>query len=179
MSGSSTDNLHSILSSVSPKPGQDQHLFPTIEIRKNTRRRASSPFPWARNRRAFIPGDSSGGSRPRFVSQDLEPQPILMDAWTRMKIEVPKILYANMLASLFTWLLLIGFIFFPATFSMIRNSHALDGMGKVSNVIVRVSQTIPWLGVAIVCCACGVSSLSWLWLGKSQNFIWPGDRIFL
>jgi hypothetical protein len=102
-----------------------------------------------------------------------------MDAWTRMKIEVPKILYANMFASLFTWLLLAGFIVFPATFTSIRNSRALDGMGKAGKVIVSAAQNIPWLGAAIVCCACGVSGLSWLWLGQSQSFIWPGDRIFL
>ena len=38
--------------------------------------------------------------------RDLEPQPVLMNDWIKMKIEVPKIylgiLYTNMLASLFT-----------------------------------------------------------------------------
>jgi len=61
-----------------------------------------------------------------------------------MKIKVPKIylgiLYANMLASLFTWLLLAGFFIFPVTFS-----HALDDIGKARKVVFGAIQNVPFL----------------------------------
>ncbi|KAH8758836.1 hypothetical protein BGZ57DRAFT_771051 [Hyaloscypha finlandica] len=96
-----------------------------------------------------------------------------------MKIDVPKILYANMLASLFTWLLLAGFIVLPATFASIRNSRALDGMGKAGKAVIGATQNIPLLWIAGICCVCGASGLLWLWWGQSRNYIWLGDRIFL
>jgi len=56
-----------------------------------------------------------------------------------MKIKVPKIylgiLYANMLANLFTWLILAGFIILPATFSSIHNSCALNKIGKAGKAV--------------------------------------------
>jgi hypothetical protein len=65
-----------------------------------------------------------------------------MNDWIKMKIEVPKIylgiLYANMLANLFTWLLLAGFIILPITFSSIRNSHALNDIGKAGKAVFGV-----------------------------------------
>ena len=76
-----------------------------------------------------------------------------------MKIDVPKILYANMLASLFTWLLLAGFIVLPATFASIRNSRALDDMGKAGKVVISAAQNIPLLWVAGIYCVYRASGL--------------------
>ena len=56
-----------------------------------------------------------------------------------MKINVPKILYANILTSLFTWLLLTSFIVLPAIFALIRNSHTLDGIGKARKAVISVT----------------------------------------
>lgn len=106
-----------------------------------------------------------------------------MNDWIKMKIEVPKIymgiLYTNMLASLFTWLLLAGFIVLPVTFASIRNSHALDDIGKAGRVVLRVVQNVPFIWIAGTCFVCGVSGLSWLWWENRKNYIWLIDRIFL
>jgi hypothetical protein len=56
-----------------------------------------------------------------------------------MKIDIPKILYANMLASIFTWLLLASFIILPMTFALIYNSYALNGIEKARKVIISTA----------------------------------------
>jgi hypothetical protein len=62
-----------------------------------------------------------------------------MNDWIRMKIDVLKILYANILTSLFTWLLLAGFIVLPVIFALIRNSRALNDMGKAGKVVISAA----------------------------------------
>ena len=63
-----------------------------------------------------------------------------MNEWIKMKTEVPKIylgiLYANMLASLFTWLVLARIVAILVTFASVRNSHAFDKIGKARNAIL-------------------------------------------
>ena len=179
MSGSPTDSFHPTHSRISPLLLQDTRRIKIIEIDKSPQRSASSPLLCRRNLRAILHQHSPSDSLPRVNSKDSEPQPVLMNDWIRMKIDVPKILYANMLASIFTWLLLAGFIVLPATFASIRNSRALDGMGKAGNVVISAAQNIPLLWVAGICCFFGASGLSWLWWGQSHNYIWLGDRIFL
>jgi hypothetical protein len=61
-----------------------------------------------------------------------------------MKIKVLKIylgiLYANMLASLFTWSLLASFIIFLITFS-----RTLDNIRKAGKVVFGIIQNVPFL----------------------------------
>ena len=149
---------------------------------KKRPRRASSPLVRGRSRReAVIHQDRSSDSY--LELRGLEPLPLMMNDWIKMKIEVPKIylgiLYANMLASLFTWLLLAGFIVLPVTFASIRNSRALDDIGKARKVVFGAVQNIPFLWVAGTCFVCGVIGLSWLWWENRSNYIWLTDRIFM
>jgi len=174
MSGSPIHSTHSQISPLTLSP-QAPSKTQAIEISKSPRRSVLSPLLCSRSRRAIPHQDS----HPRLNSEDSEPHSILMNDWIRMKIDVPKILYANMLASLFTWLLLAGFIVLPATFASIRNSRALDGMGKAGKAVIGATQNIPLLWIAGICCVCGASGLLWLWWGQSHNYIWLGDRIFL
>ena len=166
-------------SQISPLSLQDPPQIQIVDINESPRRSLLSPLLCRRNRRVILHQDRSSEFHPRLNSKDSEPQPVLMNDWIRMKIDVPKILYANMLASLFTWLLLAGFIVLPATFASIRNSRALDDMGKAGKVVISAAQNIPLLWVAGICCVCGASGLLWLWWGQSHNYIWLGDRIFL
>ena len=66
-----------------------------------------------------------------------------------MKIEIPKIylsiLYANMLASLFTWLLLAGFVVLPVTFASLRSSRTVNDIGKAGKLVIRIVQNMPFL----------------------------------
>jgi ABC-type phosphate/phosphonate transport system permease subunit len=99
-----------------------------------------------------------------------------MTSEMNMKTEMPKILYANMLASLFTWFLLAGLIVLPMTFASIRNSHAPDSIAKAGKVLFGVVQKIPLLVIAGICCLCGVIGLSWLCWENRNNYV---DRVFL
>lgn len=93
-----------------------------------------------------------------------------------MKTEVPKILYENMLAILFTWHLA-GFIVLPVTFASIRNSRALDGIGRAGKAVFGAVQNVPLLVVAGACC--GVIGLSWLCWEDRHHYVWLPDRAFL
>jgi hypothetical protein len=176
MSGSPAHSTHSQISPISP---QDLPSINISQINQIPRRRASSPLLGGRNHPAILHQNHSSDSHSKLDSHDWEPQPVLMNDRIRMQIEVPKFLYANMLASLFTWLLLAGFIVLPATVTSIRNSRALDGMGRAGKAVIGATQNIPLLWVAGFCCVCGVSGLLWLWWGQNQNYIWLGDPIFL
>jgi hypothetical protein len=72
-----------------------------------------------------------------------------MNKWIKIKTEVPKIylgiLYMNILASLFTWLVLARIVVIPVTFALVRNSCALDEIGKARNAILGAIQNIPFL----------------------------------
>ena len=100
-----------------------------------------------------------------------------------MKTEVPKIylgiLYANMLASLFTWLVLAGIVVIPMTFASVRNSHALNEIGKAGNAILGAIQNIPFLWVSGASFTFGVIGLLWLWWENRSSYIWLTDRVFL
>jgi hypothetical protein len=89
------------------------------------------------------------------------------------------ILYANMLTNLFTWLLLVGFIILPVIFSSIRNSRALDNIGKAGKALFGAIQNAPFLWVAGTCFVFGVTGLSWLWWKNRSNYIFLTDRVFL
>lgn len=153
-----------------------------VEIEKHPRRRASSP--WLRDRshrEAVIHQHNPSGSH--LEHRNAEPRPIIMNDWIRMKIEVPKIylsiLYANMLASLFTWLLLAGFIVLPVTFASLRSSRAVSGIGKAGKAVFGAVQNIPFVWLAGTCFLCGAIGLSWLWWENRKNYIWLTDRVFL
>jgi hypothetical protein len=171
MSGSPA---HSTYSQISPLSLQDPPDLHFVENNKSPRRSRSSPSLCSRKCPAILHQE-----RPGPNSQDSEPQPVLANDLIRVKIEVSKIVYANMLAGLFAWLLLVSFIVLPATFASIRNSRALDGIGKAGKAVISATQNIPILWVAGSCCVCGASGLLWLWWGQNQNYIWLGDRIFL
>ena len=50
----------------------------------------------------------------------------------------------NILASVFTWLLLAGYMIFPGAFTSIRNSRVLaDGSGKAGKVVLKAVQDAP------------------------------------
>ena len=173
MSGSPTNSFKSTPSSTSHFQLQDP---PRI---KNRPRRASSPLlPGQSRREAVIHQDRS-----YLELRNLVPQPILMNDWIKMKIEVPRIylgiLYANMLVNLFTWLLLAGFIILPVTFSSIRNSRALDDIGKAGKAVFGAIQNIPFLWVVGTCFVFGVTGLSWLWWENRSNYIFLTDPVFL
>jgi hypothetical protein len=156
---------------------------PQIQLgKKNPRRSLSSPSLRRRSRPEIdIHQDYSHDPSPEPGNS--EPRPVLMNDWIKMKIEVPKIymgiLYANLLAGLFTWLLLAGFMVLPVTFASLRSSRALNGIGKAGKAVFGAVQNIPLLGLAGACFGCGVIGISWIWWENRKNYIWLTDRVFL
>lgn len=88
--------------------------------------------------------------------------------------------FHNLLASLFVWILLAGYIVFPATFNKLQRDdldekadtdlkqHALDTV-----------RNVPLLYVAAFACGIGVAGCLWLWWKHRKNYIWVINRIFL
>jgi len=81
----------------------------------------------------------------------------MMASWLKVKAEVPKLLYANMLV-LFTWLLA-GLVILPVMFASIRHSRALDGIRRAGKAVFSVVQDSPLLVVAGTGFICGVVGL--------------------
>ena len=101
----------------------------------------------------------------------------MMASWMKVKAEVPKLLYANMLV-LFTWLLA-GLVILPVMFASIRNSRALDGIGRAGKAVFSAAQDSPLLVVAGTVFICGVVGLYWHCWGNTGKYVWLTDCAFL
>jgi hypothetical protein len=117
---------------------------------------------------------------PRQLSQHIPPQ---SSRYVRMLLQLDRIPgLHNVLASLFTWLLLAGYIVFPGTFTSLRRSNAIKNAAnrdKTEQFILDTVQNVPLLWVAAICCVIGASGISWLWWRWNENFVWLVNRIFL
>ncbi|KAL1605082.1 hypothetical protein SLS60_004625 [Paraconiothyrium brasiliense] len=86
----------------------------------------------------------------------------------------------NLLASFFTWILLAGYIVFPATFNKL-NDKDLDE--KANNALkahaLATVRNVPLLYVAAFACGIGVLGCVWLWWKHKKNYVWVINRIFL
>jgi hypothetical protein len=86
--------------------------------------------------------------------------------------------FDNLLASIFTWLLLAGYVVLPGAFTTIRKSRfLLEEAGAAGKTAVKATQTLPILIIAPVICFFGVAGMCWLgWRWKS-NYIWLLTKI--
>jgi hypothetical protein len=86
----------------------------------------------------------------------------------------------NFLVSVYTWLLLAGWVFFPGSFT--HHSEAMKNATKnntVGTAIYDSVQKIPLVVVATLCCVIGTSGVVWLGWKWSSNFVWLIRQIFL
>jgi uncharacterized iron-regulated membrane protein len=88
----------------------------------------------------------------------------------------------NILAGLFTWLVLAGYIVLPGTFTSLRNSQTVTAVAEASKagrLVLKAYHNLGLLWIAAICCAIGVSGMCWLgWMWK-KNYIWLRDRIIM
>lgn len=84
----------------------------------------------------------------------------------------------NLLAVLFLWFLLAGFVVFPATFPSLLRSPAL-GSSSSGRRVQRAVQSVPLLVFAIVCFVMGMLGIAWLWRKRQREYLWLMDRVFL
>ncbi|KAL7932277.1 hypothetical protein V8C35DRAFT_307878 [Trichoderma chlorosporum] len=91
----------------------------------------------------------------------------------------------NILASVFVWLLLAGFLVFPGTFTSLQNSVAKQGdndhtfSDQAAKLLVKSIKNIPLLVIAAV--MCGISAIGMLTLTilHAKNYIWIVNKLFL
>ncbi len=88
---------------------------------------------------------------------------------TEMRLN-PGTFRENALASLFTWLLLGGFIVSPNTFASLH----VPG----SEAVWKAVQFVPLIWIAGFSCSIGACGMFCLWWGNSENYVWLIDHIF-
>jgi hypothetical protein len=86
----------------------------------------------------------------------------------------------NILASLFVWILLAGYIVFPATFNKLQNDD-LDNKAdtRIEKHALNTVRNVPLLYVAAFACGLGVTGCLWLWWQHRKNYVWVINRIFM
>jgi cytochrome bd-type quinol oxidase subunit 2 len=80
----------------------------------------------------------------------------------------------NILASFFTWVLLAGYIVFPATFTSLRDSAQFqnhEDANAVEKKILEEVKNAPLMYVAAFCCGVGCFGCIWLWWKWKQNYV--------
>ncbi|KAI2488427.1 hypothetical protein Ptr902_02560 [Pyrenophora tritici-repentis] len=89
----------------------------------------------------------------------------------------------NILASLSVWILLAGYIVFPATFTALRRSENTSSSSTSSSHLKAAAlstvRNIPLLYVAAFACGIGVCGCLYLWYAHRKNYVWVINRIFL
>jgi hypothetical protein len=89
----------------------------------------------------------------------------------------------NIFASFFTWILLAGYIVFPATFTSIQKAEGVSSNNHTENAIkdaiLKTVKNVPLLWVAGACCILGGLGMLWLWFRWRDNYVWLINRIFL
>lgn len=90
--------------------------------------------------------------------------------------------FHGILASLFTRLLLAGYIVFPGTFTSLRTSNVIKSTAnrnKTEKHILDTVQNVPLLWLAGFCCVFAASGMAGLWLRWKTNYDWLVKRLFL
>jgi hypothetical protein len=84
----------------------------------------------------------------------------------------------NILAGLFAWLTLAGYVVFPGSFTSIKKSNSLDDSksGRIVKDVVRYASLLPLAGL---CCLVGISGTIWMWRRWRKNYVWLVGRLFL
>ena len=85
----------------------------------------------------------------------------------------------NIFASFFTWVLLAGYVVFPATFTSINKNDKLDQKVEGKEFEEKVLEQVrnaPLLYIAAACCLVGVAGMLWLWWLHAKNYV-SADRV--
>ena len=84
----------------------------------------------------------------------------------------------NILAALYSWLLLAGFVVAPGTFTSLQKAGML-GKFDAGKLVPKAVQHMPSFWIAIVCCSVGMVGLLWLWWKLKDNYVWLATKLFL
>ncbi|KAK0373208.1 hypothetical protein CLIM01_09421 [Colletotrichum limetticola] len=84
----------------------------------------------------------------------------------------------SLLAKVFSWLLLAGYIVFPSTFASLRRSRALESMGVVGYIVSRGLNDF-LISLASILSGSASIGLAWLWFRLRANYIWVNQQIII
>ncbi len=158
-----------------PKPAKRAGTAPVPKSRpSNSLRRKDSTKPNMMSR-----SDTMSSKRP------LARMPSVQTRYMEMLLhldEIPR-LY-NILASLFSWIILAGFLVVPGTFTTFKESKAFQNADKndndeVAHAIIHSIANIGLLWLAGAFCVVGVVGCIGLWFRWRENYVWLINRIFL
>jgi hypothetical protein len=117
--------------------------------------------------------------KPVFPEGRIPPSPA---EYPRMVLENQNAkLKHNILAGIFSWVLLAGYLVFPNTFNSIRTSKTIQStvaQNEISKFTYNLVLNIPLLAFAATFCLIGSCGHILLWR-QSSNFVWVQARIFL
>lgn len=87
----------------------------------------------------------------------------------------------NIMASFFCWILLAGFVIFPATFTSLSALGITDHFGSdpQASQFFKSVKHVSLLYIASFCSGIGATGMIWLWWRWRANFVWLLNRIFL
>jgi hypothetical protein len=86
----------------------------------------------------------------------------------------------NILASASVWILLAGYIVFPATFNKLKRDNLDDKADTdLKQHALDTVRNVPLLYIAAFACGLGVAGCLWLWWQHRKNYVWVINRIFL
>ncbi|ETI22614.1 hypothetical protein G647_06690 [Cladophialophora carrionii CBS 160.54] len=96
--------------------------------------------------------------------------------------EIPR--FYNILASLFTWIILAGFLVVPGTFTTFKESEAFQDADnndddEVTHAIVHSIANIGLLWLSGAFCIVGALGCLALWFRWRENYVWLINRVFL
>ena len=121
---------------------------------------------------------------PQLYRPDLTHRPSIQTRYVDMLLgldTIPRL--HNILAWFFTWLLLAGYVVFPATFTTVNRTDAITQAAEDGNEVERQIldgvRNAPLLYIAAICCGVGGLGMGWLWFKWRQNYIWVINRVFL
>ena len=84
----------------------------------------------------------------------------------------------NILAGLFSWITLAGYVVFPGSFTSLKKSNSLDD-SKSGRIVKDAVQYMSLLPIAGLCCLIGISGTIWMWKRWRKNYVWLVGRLFL
>ena len=123
------------------------------------------------------PMNSSRSNRPTTASMCIAP--VMQTPYMVMVLEANEVpARINLLASLYLWLTLAGFVVFPGTFSSLQNSSKLVN-SEGGKFVQHTVENAPLLPLAFICCFIGIVGSCCLWWERRKNYIWAIAHVFL
>lgn len=82
-------------------------------------------------------------------------------------------------ASIFSWLLLAGYLISPSTYASIQQTDVFESAGKATRSVFRVVRNLPLLVIASLGCLIGTAGLAFISYKLWYNCVWVKRYVVL